>query len=88
MQVNCDNICSVRQDRLENCFGKEGEVMPKTHAKRNHFLHIRINDFEQQELESIALETGQTISDFVRVAILEKKERVRMYNENKNKKMD
>lgn len=60
--------------------------MPRTNAKRNHFLHIRLNDFEQQELENIALETGQTISDFVRIAILEKKERVRMYNENKNKK--
>lgn len=60
--------------------------MPRTNTKRNHFLHIRLNDFEQQELEDIALETGQTISDFVRIAILEKKERVRMYNENKNKK--
>lgn len=60
--------------------------MPRTNTKRNHFLHIRLNDFEQQELENIALETGQTISDFVRIAILEKKERVRMYNENKNKK--
>lgn len=59
--------------------------MPKTNAKRNHFLHIRLNDFEQEELEDIARETGQTISDFVRIAILEKKERVRMYNENKNK---
>ena len=59
--------------------------MPKTNAKRNHFLHIRLNDFEQEELEEIANETGQTISDFVRIAILEKKERVRMYNENKNK---
>ena len=44
-----------------------------------------MNDFEQEELEDIANETGQTISDFVRLAILEKKERVRMYNENKNK---
>lgn len=59
--------------------------MPKTNTKRNHFLHIRMNDFEQEELEDIANETGQTISDFVRIAILEKKERVRMYNENKNK---
>ena len=59
--------------------------MPKTNAKRNHFLHIRLNDFEQEELEDIANETGQTISNFVRIAILEKKERVRMYNENKNK---
>ncbi len=59
--------------------------MPKTKAKRNHFLHIRLNDFEQEELENIANETGQTISNFVRIAILEKKERVRMYNENKNK---
>lgn len=59
--------------------------MPKTNAKRNHFLHIRLNDFEQEELEGIARQTGQTISDFVRIAILEKKERVRMYNENKNK---
>ena len=59
--------------------------MPKTNAKRNHFLHIRLNDFEQKELEKIANETGQTISDFVRIAVLEKKERVRMYNENKNK---
>lgn len=60
--------------------------MPKTNVRRNHFLHIRINDFEQQELESIANETGQTVSDFVRIAILEKKERVRVYNENKNKR--
>lgn len=60
--------------------------MPKTNAKREHFLHIRLNDFEHEELEDIALETRQTISDFVRIAILEKKERVRMYNENKNKK--
>ncbi len=59
--------------------------VPKTNVKRNHFLHIRLNDFEQEELEDIAKETGQTISDFVRIAILEKKERVRMYNENKNK---
>ena len=59
--------------------------MPKTNAKRNHFLHIRLNDFEQEELEDIANETGQTISNFVRIAILEKKERVRMYNESKNK---
>lgn len=59
--------------------------MPKTNAKRNHFLHIRLNDFEQEELEDIANETGQTISNFVRIAVLEKKERVRMYNENKNK---
>jgi len=62
--------------------------MPKTNIKRNHFLHIRMNDFEQEELEDIANETGQTISDFVRLAILEKKERVRVYNENKNKKYD
>ena len=61
------------------------KIVPKTNAKRNHFLHIRLNDFEQEELEDIANETGQTISDFVRIAILEKKERVRMYNENKNK---
>ena len=60
--------------------------MPKTNAKREHFLHIRLNDFEHEELEDIALETRQTISDFVRIAILEKKERVRIYNENKNKK--
>ena len=59
--------------------------MPKTNAKRNHFLHIRLNDFEQEELEDIANETGPTISNFVRIAVLEKKERVRMYNENKNK---
>ena len=62
--------------------------MPKTNIKRNHFLHIRLNDFEQEELENIANETGQTISDFVRLAILEKKERVRVYNENKNKKFN
>lgn len=62
--------------------------MPKTNFKRNYHLHIRLNDFEQEELEDIALETGQTISDFVRIAILEKKERVRIYNENKNKKND
>ena len=43
--------------------------MPKTKTKREHFLHIRLNDFEQEELEDIALETGQTISDFVRTAI-------------------
>ena len=60
--------------------------MPKTNVRRNHFLHIRINDFEQEELENIANETGQTVSDFVRIAILEKKERVRVYNENKNKR--
>lgn len=59
--------------------------MPKTNSKRNYHLHIRLNDFEQEELEEIAQETGQTISDFVRIAILEKKERVRIYNENKNK---
>lgn len=62
--------------------------MPKTNSRRTHFLHIRLNDFEQEELEEIALETGQTISDFVRIAILEKKERVRMYNENKIKRID
>ena len=60
--------------------------MPKTNAKRQHFLHIRLNDFEHEELEDIALETRQTVSDFVRIAILEKKERVRIYNENKNKR--
>ena len=59
--------------------------MPKINSKRNHCLHIRLNDFEQEELEDIAMETGQTISNFVRIAILEKKERVRIYNENKNK---
>ena len=59
--------------------------MPKKRVQRNHHLHIRLSDFEQEELGDIALETGQTVSDFVRIAILEKKERVRMYNENKNK---
>lgn len=59
--------------------------MPKTNAKRTHILHIRLNDFEHEQLESIANETGHTISDFVRVAILEKKERVRMYYEKDNK---
>ena len=56
---------------------------PKTN--RNHFLNIRLNDYEYEELEDIALETGQTLSSFVRIAILEKKERVRIYNETKNK---
>jgi predicted DNA-binding protein len=60
--------------------------MPKKGIQRNYHLHIRLSDFEQEELENIALETGQTLSDFVRIAILEKKERVRIYNENKNKK--
>ena len=62
------------------------KIVPKINSKRNHFLHIRLNDFEQEELENIANETGQTVSDFVRIAILEKKERVRVYNENKNKR--
>lgn len=60
--------------------------MPRTSIKRDFHLHIRLNDFEQEELEEIALETGQTVSDFVRSAILEKKERVRIYNESKSKK--
>lgn len=59
--------------------------MPKTGLKRNHHLHIRLNDFEQEELKEISAETGQAVTDFVRIAILEKKERVRMKNENKNK---
>lgn len=67
---------------------KEGEKMKKTRPeiRRLNHLHIRLNDFEQDELEQIALETGQTVSDFVRIAILEKKERVRIYNEEKRKK--
>ena len=59
--------------------------MPKTDAKRDRNLHIRLNEFEQEELKEIAKETGHAVTDFVRIAILEKKERVRMYNENKNK---
>ena len=62
--------------------------MPKKGIQRNCHLHIRLNYFEQEELEDITLETGQTISDFVRIAILEKKERVRMYNESKIKRID
>lgn len=65
--------------------GKVGETMPKTQNKKEHFLHIRLNDFEKEELQNIATQTRQSISDFVRNAILEKKERVRIYNENKNK---
>ena len=59
--------------------------MPTKGIQRNHHLHIRLGDFEKEDLEDIALSTGQSVSDFVRIAILEKKERVRMYNENKNK---
>ena len=59
--------------------------MPKKGIQRNYHLHIRLSDFEKEDLEDIALSTGQSVSDFVRIAILEKKERVRMYNENKNK---
>lgn len=59
--------------------------MPKKGIQRNYHLHIRLSDFEKEDLEDIAFSTGQSVSDFVRIAILEKKERVRMYNENKNK---
>ena len=66
---------------------EDGEKMPRTTSKRDHHLHIRLNDFEQEELKEIAAETGQAVTDFVRIAILEKKERVRMINE-KNKKVN
>ena len=59
--------------------------MPKKGMQRNYHLHIRLSDFEFEDLQEIAKETNQTLSDFVRIAIIEKKERVRMYNENKNK---
>ena len=65
--------------------GKEGEEMPKKGIQKKYHLHIRLNDFEQEDLVNIANSIGQTMSDFVRTAILEKKERVRMYNENKDK---
>ncbi len=61
-------------------------VVPKTGIVRNHFLHIRVSDFEFEDLQEIAKETNQTLSDFVRIAVIEKKERVRKYSESKNTK--
>lgn len=62
--------------------------MPKTKSNRNFHLHIRLSEFEKEELENITAITGQSITDFVRIAIFEKKERVRIYDENKTKKVN
>lgn len=50
---------------------------------RVHRVNVRLNDFEYEDLDLIAKETHQSKSNFVRIAILEKKERIRAYYEIK-----
>lgn len=50
---------------------------------RIHRVNVRLNDFEYEDLDTIAKETHQSKSNFVRTAVLEKKERIRAYYEIK-----
>ena len=62
--------------------------MPKTKSNRSFHLNIRLTPFEKEELDNITSVTGQSLADFVRIAIFEKKERVKIYDESKAKKVN